>query len=96
MQIIELVEALLLNFDFDGAQAKLAQCESVIATDYFLSSLTSPAEFMDAARRFIFETYCRIHEKIGLEYVIGCWMRARSGFCYMNAVQHACLQVTHA
>jgi len=66
-QIIDFVEALLLNFDFDSAAEKLAACEAVIATDYFLNSFTSPHEFLEAGRRFIFETYCRIHEKMGLE-----------------------------
>jgi translation initiation factor 3 subunit E len=63
---VDFVECLLVRFDFDGAQAKLAECESVIVTDFFLSYLTSPAEFMEAARLFIFETYCRIHQKIDL------------------------------
>ena len=35
-------------------------------TDFFLSYLTTPAEFMEAARHFIFETYCRLHSKIDL------------------------------
>lgn len=65
--IIEFLDALLTNFDFEAAQAKLAECESVIAGDYFLSSLTNPTEFMECARRFIFETYCRVHNVIGLE-----------------------------
>jgi len=66
-QIIEFMLALLHRFDFEAAQEKLAQCSAVIATDYFLSSLTSAAEFMENARRFLFETYCRIHRKIGLD-----------------------------
>ena len=55
-----------MRFDFDGAQAKLAQCESVIVTDFFLSYLTTPGEFMEAARHFIFETYCRLHQTVDL------------------------------
>jgi len=65
--ITEFVVALLHRFDFEAAQETLARCSAVIATDYFLSSLTSAAEFMESARRFLFETYCRIHQKIGLE-----------------------------
>jgi hypothetical protein len=65
--IIEFVVALLHRFDFEAAQSTLAKCASVIATDFFLSALTSEDEFMEAARRLLFETYCRIHQKIGLE-----------------------------
>ncbi len=65
-QIVDFVASVLLRFDFDGAQAKLAECESVIVTDFFLSYLTSAQEFMESARLFIFETYCRIHQKIDL------------------------------
>lgn len=64
--IVEFLEALLVHFDFEGAQAKLAECGSVIATDFFLSYLTSPAEFLDHARRFVFETYCAINETVEL------------------------------
>ena len=56
-----------MRFDFDDAQAKLAECESVIVTDYFLSYLTTPSEFMEAARLAIFETYVRIHSTIELD-----------------------------
>jgi len=65
-QIVDFVASVLLRFDFDGAQAKLAQCESVIVTDFFLSYLTTPGEFMEAARHFIFETYCRLHQTVDL------------------------------
>ena len=65
-QITQFVERLLIHFDFEGAQERLAECESVIVTDFFLSYLTTPRAFMEAARLFIFETYCRIHQKIDL------------------------------
>jgi len=67
LQITEFMVALLHRFDFEAAQATLAQCSGVIATDFFLSSLTSDSELMESARRLLFETYCRIHQKIGLE-----------------------------
>ena len=71
MQIVVFLERLLLNFDFDGATAALAAVESVIVTDFFLSYLTTPAEFMEAARLFIFETYARIHQQIDLPSLAG-------------------------
>eukprot|EP00287_Rhodomonas_sp_CCMP768_P009135 CAMPEP_0196723696 /NCGR_PEP_ID=MMETSP1091-20130531/5763_1 /TAXON_ID=302021 /ORGANISM="Rhodomonas sp., Strain CCMP768" /LENGTH=453 /DNA_ID=CAMNT_0042065683 /DNA_START=9 /DNA_END=1370 /DNA_ORIENTATION=- len=62
--ITEFVECLLVNFDFDSAQEKLRQCEQVLGTDYFLQSLRE--EFIQNARLFIFETYCRIHQCIDI------------------------------
>eukprot|EP00937_MAST-01D_sp_MAST-1D-sp2_P005962 g5962.t1 len=62
--VTELLEALYVSFDFDGAQAKLRECEAVLASDFFLNSFG--AEFMENARMFIFETYCRIHRKIDI------------------------------
>lgn len=62
--ITEFVECLLVNFDFDGAQAKLKQCESLLGGDFFLQALRE--EFISNARLFIFETYCRIHQCIDI------------------------------
>eukprot|EP01138_Halocafeteria_seosinensis_P013106 gb/GECG01013385.1/.p1 GENE.gb/GECG01013385.1/~~gb/GECG01013385.1/.p1 ORF type:complete len:500 (+),score=64.45 gb/GECG01013385.1/:1-1500(+) len=68
--IIEFVEELLVNFNFEAAQEKLRQCESVIRSDYFLSNFAEEQEvvdtFVENARLFIFETYCRIHQKIDI------------------------------
>ena len=71
LQIVLFLDRLLIHFDFDGATAALTACESVIVTDFFLSYLTSPREFMEAARLFIFETYCRIHQQIDLPALAG-------------------------
>lgn len=62
--IVEFVNCLCVKFDFESAQAKLAECESVLATDFFLCKQT--ALFMEEARVFVFENYCRIHNKIDL------------------------------
>lgn len=62
--ITEFVECLYVNFDFDRAQEKLRACDALLASDPFLCS--SHAEFMENARLFIFETYCRIHQCIDL------------------------------
>jgi translation initiation factor 3 subunit E len=62
--IVEFVNCLCVKFDFDSAQTKLAECESVLATDFFLCRQT--ALFMEEARVFVFENYCRIHNKIDL------------------------------
>ena len=62
--IVEFVNCLCVKFDFDSAQTKLAECEKVLATDFFLCHQT--ALFMEEARVFVFENYCRIHNKIDL------------------------------
>lgn len=62
--IVEFVLCLCVKFDFDSAQTKLAECEKVLSADFFLCQQT--ALFMEEARVFVFENYCRIHNKIDL------------------------------
>ncbi len=65
--ITEFLEALYVNFDFEDAQVKLRECEKVLVNDFFLVSCRD--EFIENARLFIFETYCRIHQIIDIKYV---------------------------
>jgi len=62
--IVEFVDCLCVKYDFEMAQTKLQECEEVLATDFFLCKQT--ALFMEEARVFVFENYCRIHHKIDL------------------------------
>jgi len=62
--ITEFLEALYVNFDFEGAQVKLRECEKVLVNDFFLVACRD--EFIENARLFIFETYCRIHQCIDI------------------------------
>lgn len=62
--IVEFVEQLSVKFDFEAAQAQLARCETVLSSDFFLCKQTEL--FMEEARVFVFENYCRIHHKIDL------------------------------
>jgi translation initiation factor 3 subunit E len=62
--IVEFVNCLCVKFDFESAQSKLAECEKVLSSDFFLCHQT--ALFMEEARVFVFENYCRIHNKINL------------------------------
>jgi len=62
--ITEFLEALYVNFDFEGAQVKLRECEKVLMNDFFLVACRD--EFIENARLFIFETYCRIHQCIDI------------------------------
>lgn len=73
--IIEFLECLYINYNFEGAQKKLKECEHVILNDPFLGKraedgnfTTIPLrdEFLENARLFIFETYCRIHQCIDI------------------------------
>ncbi|RUP51363.1 eIF3 subunit 6 N terminal domain-containing protein, partial [Jimgerdemannia flammicorona] len=62
--ITEFVEALYVAFDFEGAQRKLKECQEVLGNDFFL--VAAQEDFMENARQFISETYCRIHQKIDI------------------------------
>ncbi|OXA62558.1 eukaryotic translation initiation factor 3 subunit E-B [Folsomia candida] len=62
--ITEFIKCLHVNFDFDGAQQKLKECERVLSNDFFLISCYN--DFIDHARLMIFETFCRIHQCISI------------------------------
>lgn len=62
--IVEFVDCLCVKFDFEGAQKKLVECEALLQTDFFLCKRTEL--FMEEARVFVFENYCRIHDKVDL------------------------------
>ncbi|KAH7557266.1 hypothetical protein JRO89_XS11G0091500 [Xanthoceras sorbifolium] len=73
--ITEFLACVYVNYDFDGAQKKMRECEEVILNDPFLGKrveegnfTTVPLrdEFLENARLFIFETYCRIHQRIDM------------------------------
>ncbi|KAI9319385.1 eIF3 subunit 6 N terminal domain-containing protein [Dichotomocladium elegans] len=63
--VTEFVEALFIRFDFDGAQKKLKECEEVLTNDFFLGPIQD--DFIESARQYISETYCRIHQKINIK-----------------------------
>ncbi|KAG0046225.1 eukaryotic translation initiation factor 3 subunit E, partial [Gryganskiella cystojenkinii] len=62
--VTEFVEALYVNFDFELAKQKLVECEEVLENDFFLVAIQE--DFIQNARCFISETYCRIHQKIDI------------------------------
>ncbi|CAI9754805.1 unnamed protein product [Fraxinus pennsylvanica] len=73
--ITEFLACVYVNYDFDEAQTKMKMCEEVILNDPFLGkrveegSFTSVPlrdEFLENARLFMFETYCRIHQRIDM------------------------------
>ncbi|GAA0140565.1 translation initiation factor [Lithospermum erythrorhizon] len=73
--ITEFLACIYVNYDFDGAQKKMKECEEVILNDPFLGKRVEEdnytkdplkEEFLENARLFIFETYCRIHQRIDM------------------------------
>ncbi|KAL2480686.1 eukaryotic translation initiation factor 3E [Abeliophyllum distichum] len=73
--ITEFLACVFVNYDFDGAQKKMRECEEVIMNDPFLGKrgeaedfMAVPLrdEFLENARLFMFETYCRIHQRIDM------------------------------
>jgi translation initiation factor 3 subunit E len=60
--ITSFIEDLYVNFDFDGAQQKLRECETVLVNDFFLVACLE--DFIENSRLMIFETFCRIHQCI--------------------------------
>lgn len=62
--ITSFIKDLYVNFDFDGAQQKLRECEKVIVNDFFLVACLD--DFIENSRLMIFETFCRIHQCISI------------------------------
>lgn len=63
--ITEFLEHLYVNFDFNSAQQKLRECETVLINDFFLVACLG--DFIENARLMIFETFCRIHQCISIK-----------------------------
>lgn len=71
VQMLDFLQKLLVDFDFDGAQSKLLQCAEIVDADFFLAGLITRDEFVAAARTLLFETYCRVHQSIDLKLLAG-------------------------
>jgi translation initiation factor 3 subunit E len=63
--ITQFLTSLYVEFDFEAAQQKLRDCEALFANDFFI--MASQEEFVNNARQFIFEVYCRIHQCIDVK-----------------------------
>ncbi|EGN99164.1 hypothetical protein SERLA73DRAFT_108523 [Serpula lacrymans var. lacrymans S7.3] len=62
--VTSFLKELYVNFDFEAAQRELVLAERVIGDDFFLGDFRE--EFLDNARYFISEAYCRIHQRIDI------------------------------
>jgi translation initiation factor 3 subunit E len=63
--ITQFIEALHIQCDFSAAEATLKLAEQVLERDVFLRSLKD--EFVENARLYIFESYCKIHNCMDLK-----------------------------
>jgi len=58
------LKELFVDFDFDKAQERLTEAESVVRADFFLSG--SAEQFVENARWLVSEVFCRIHQRIDI------------------------------
>ncbi|OAF71968.1 hypothetical protein A3Q56_00259 [Intoshia linei] len=68
--ITEFVLALFSDFDFDSARKNLDECKKIFEIDYFLCEDSFPSaydDFVNGARRLLFEVFSRIHKIISLQ-----------------------------
>ncbi|KAI1709074.1 PCI domain-containing protein [Ditylenchus destructor] len=63
--VTDFLSSLYLDFDFDGAQEKLQECEQLLKKDFFLVACAN--SFRESARLLVFEMFCRIHQCISLD-----------------------------
>ena len=66
--LTDFIKALYIDFDFEEAQKKLTEAEEVLRGDFFL--LNCADSFVESARHLISESYCKIHQRIDIKYVV--------------------------
>jgi translation initiation factor 3 subunit E len=70
--VTSFVMALLHEFDMEAARQNLTEAEALFDSDFFLSLSavngrnTLKTDFMECARRLLFEIYCKTHARIDL------------------------------
>mmetsp|Transcript_25960 Transcript_25960/g.61719 ORF Transcript_25960/g.61719 Transcript_25960/m.61719 type:complete len:423 (+) Transcript_25960:195-1463(+) len=63
--VTEFLSNLFVKYDFEGAQQSLLECETLLESDFFLAACKD--DFVENARLFIFQEFCRIHQTIDLK-----------------------------
>lgn len=63
--ITQFLDSLYDQYDFDSAQVKLIECQSLVKHDYFLQIYAD--KFVREARMLICEMYCTINRKVDLK-----------------------------
>lgn len=66
--VTDFIKALYIDFDFEEAQKKLSEAEKILKNDFFL--VAAEEAFVDSARHLISESYCKIHQRIDIKYVV--------------------------
>ncbi|KAI4330523.1 hypothetical protein MLD38_028806 [Melastoma candidum] len=67
--ITEFLAFIYVNYDFEGTQKKMRECEEVEEGNYTAVPLRD--EFLENARLFMLETYCQIHRRIEMGVLAG-------------------------
>lgn len=62
--VTQFIDSIYDAFDFDIAQQKLAECQKLLQSDFFLHSHVD--RFMHEARMLICEMYCTVHSSVDL------------------------------
>ena len=75
--VTDFVRALYVDFDFEEAQRRLGEAETLLHGDFFLVS--GADAFVESARHLISESYCKIHQRIDIKCVphVSPYCRAR-------------------
>lgn len=66
--VTEFVRALYIDFDFEEAQKRLIEAEELLRSDFFL--VAAADAFVESARHLISESYCKIHQRIDIKFVL--------------------------
>lgn len=79
--VTSFVKALYVDFDFEEAQKRLREADEILRSDFFL--VAAAENFLDSARHLISESYCKIHQRIDIKYVLTLNPHVR--FCPVHA-----------
>ncbi|KAJ2990974.1 Eukaryotic translation initiation factor 3 subunit E [Globomyces sp. JEL0801] len=63
--LINLIQSLAINFDFNEAIKNLKDCVEFVKKDYYLVKDSEP--LLESCRVYFFEHYCRIHQTVTLD-----------------------------
>lgn len=63
--IIEFINALYIEFNFENAQNNLREAEKVLKNDFFLVATCS--DFINSAHYLMIEAYCKIYQRINID-----------------------------
>ena len=65
--VTQFIECLCIDYDFDAAEEKLAECGELLMKDFFLVACRD--EFVENGRLYLFEHFCRINRVIDIKTI---------------------------